>query len=104
MSIDTAVQSCEVRKLVRAVATAQLELTSMDLLHSVELMLDVWSQSQQVVVTAGVGGSICRSCLAELIERWSWYLCESTIRLASMVVVSMVAAAGIVKEYATSGA
>ena len=76
----------------------------MDLLHSVELMLDAWSQSQQVVVIAGVGGSICRSCLAELIERWSRYLCESTIRLASTVVVSMVAAAGIVKEYATSGA
>jgi hypothetical protein len=74
------------------------------LLHPVELMLDVWSQSQQVVVIAVVCSSVCRSCLAELIERWSWYLCESTIRLASTAVESMVAAAGIVKEYDTSGA
>ena len=97
-------QSCEVRKLVGVVITAHLELTSVDLLHSVELMLDVWSQGQQVVVIAVVCGSVCRSCLAELIERWSWYLCECTIGLASTVVESMVAAAGIVKEYDTLGA
>jgi len=73
------------------------------LLHPVELMLDMWLQSQQVVVSGVVCGSVCRSCLAELIERWSWYLCESKIRLALMAVELMVAAAGIVKEYNTSG-
>ena len=104
MSIDTAVQSCEVRKLVGVVTTAHLELTIVDLLHSVELMLDVWSQSQKVVVIAVVYGSDCRSCLAELIERWSRYLCECTIGLASTVVESMVAAADIVKEYDMLGA
>jgi len=59
LSIDAAVQSCEVRKLVGVVTTAHLELRSVDLLHSVELMLDVWSQLQKVVVIAVIGGGVC---------------------------------------------
>lgn len=63
VSIDTAVHSCEVRKLVGGVTRAHSELTSVGPLHSVELMLD-GSQSQQAVVIAVVGGRVRRSCLA----------------------------------------
>ena len=57
MSIDTAIQSCEVRKLVGVVTRAHSELTSVGLLLSNELMLN-GSQSQQVVVLAAIGDRV----------------------------------------------